>query len=250
MINRKTISNKIISNNIHEDTNPKDALLSSESGSLGMGELIAGRVCILSISLLTVTVYTFLSSPYESLKLIYIFYPLAILLGFCAASALWVKYLSLKGKKPGKTFKLLQIIFDITLLTGIVYVTQDVNSPFLFLYILYSGVTSLFLNLIPSLFLVLISSVFYYTLSACIHWNIISSANELKFYKSVSEIVIQVVNLSCGMILVCVIINFLKSKLRSSNIIIETAKKDIKDIYYKQEKVIRTSVRRHCIYRH
>jgi transcriptional regulator with PAS, ATPase and Fis domain len=222
----KTLFSKIVDNR---------TFLASESAIISMHELIAARICLLSLSLLTISIVSINLPSEQLLQIEFIYTPIALLLGFCAMSLL-----AIKRREPGKLFKTFQVIFDIILATGIIYITGSSESPFLFLFILINGFLALFFNLFTSIIISFLIGASYYTLVYLEKTGYIPLLNNNILNRRFEEIIIQLANITIGMILVSVLINFQKHKLKDKNSQLSLKDETLLEINFRNQMILNT----------
>jgi two-component system response regulator PilR (NtrC family) len=92
--------------------------------------LVSGRLGLVFVALLSSCFATFFRSAEISKSSQFLYTPLALIFGFCALSAIY-----LNKHRPGKIFQTIQVAADIIIVTGVLYITGGMESPFLFLYL-------------------------------------------------------------------------------------------------------------------
>lgn len=103
---------------------------SRPKGDYRISTIIAVRLCLLSLALLLASISTTFGKERGEGVNSGIYYFVAIFFWICALSAIWVK---IRGHS--NFFAIFQLLIDSVLITGIIYYTGGVISPFLFLYI-------------------------------------------------------------------------------------------------------------------
>jgi len=189
------------------------------------GLILAARICLLSVALLAASICTFLFD-YKAIPDNLIYLPIALVFGFTALSALWMR-----RRKPKKAFIYIQLVTDILFVTGAVYVTGAASSPFLFLYLPVVMVSTIMLSLHAALaaaaFAVFNYSLLIYAVSY--RWIPTADGGAIPALPPGGAI-LHIIGLSSGMILVAFLSNLLLNLMRASNRAVEKSKLDIAEL--------------------
>ncbi|MCO6431472.1 MAG: sigma 54-interacting transcriptional regulator [Deltaproteobacteria bacterium] len=188
--------------------------------------LIAARVCLLSVALLSASIATFLYDSVNPALTGYVYLPIAALFAFSAGSALWIKW------KPQKqSFLLLQLTVDVLTATGAIYLTGGPSSPFLFLYLPLVMSASIISTRKVAIFTATLSVAVYGLLAFLMIQQIIPPADgSLAPHQSAQTMVFQISGLYLGMFLTAILTGFLAREMRSSHRIVEQSKKDLEEL--------------------
>ena len=103
------------------------AIKNNQGASISLRWLIWGRVCLLSIALVSVLVTSFFFGIEGEVNSRFLYLPLIFFIAFSAMSAVWYR--------PGVLFTYVQLLADVVIVTGAIYSTGGAISPFLFLYL-------------------------------------------------------------------------------------------------------------------
>ena len=136
----------------NENIAQSDATFVSEANSR---LILAARICLLSVALLAATVCTFLFDL-GAIPERYIYFPIAFLFAFTAISGLWVR-----RHAPRRLFLYVQLIADVIMISGAVYVTGGASSPFLFLYLPVIMASSIIVSREGALFITAVATASY-----------------------------------------------------------------------------------------
>ena len=191
---------------------------------LGVGKLISARMCLLSLVLMVSSYCTFFQEPEIKALVNPIYLPVSLIFAFSVLSSLWVR-----KKSAGKAFLSLQILVDIGVITGIVWVTGGAISPFLFLYLPVVMMASLLLSRAPSILAALTAGTAYGVLTWGMVQGYIPTANGLPAADPPANgYFLQLVGLFSALVLVAVLTHFLKKQLDASR---KVAKQSVKDLF-------------------
>ena len=174
--------------------------------------VLAIKACALVVTLLSATVSGFFGGP-DALDRVKALYPaLAALFLFCGASALWLKY-----RLPTARFLWWQMVADVALVTGIIYVTGASTSPFLFLYLPLVMMAAILVSRRAALAVTALASASYLGLMLSLHYRLLASPDGISTVYVISEgVALQIVGLISAMFLIAVATSFLAVSLRSS----------------------------------
>lgn len=192
--------------------------------------LLASRICLLSLALVSASASTFLYDYQNSAKSL-IYFPIGLLFAFTALSAIW-----LKKNKDRKEFLFIQLSADLITITGAVYITGAYSSPFIFLYLPLVMAASVTASQRVGLTLSAVSILSYALLAVLISNGIIPTADGDNIpYFSGAKLTFQIVGLGSGMILVTVLTSYLAKIMRSSRAIIEQSQRNIQQLSHSQK---------------
>ena len=191
---------------------------------LGVGKLISARMCLLSLVLAVSSYCTFFQEPAMKAFVAPIYYPVSLIFAFSIISSLWARKNSV-----GRGFLLLQILVDIGVITGIVWITGGAISPFLFLYLPIVMMASLLLSRASAVFTALMAGTAYGILTWGMVQGYIPTANGLPAADPPANgYLLQLVGLFSALVLVAVLTQFLKQQLTASR---QVAKQSVKDLF-------------------
>lgn len=192
--------------------------------------LLASRICLLSLALVSASASTFLYDYQNTTKSL-IYFPIGMLFAFTALSALW-----LKKNKDRKEFLFIQLSADLITITGAVYITGASSSPFLFLYLPLVMAASVTASQAVGLIMSAVSVVVYALLVVLISHGIIPTADGSGIpIFSGAKLALQIIGLGSGMILVSVLTSYLAKIMRSSRVIIEQSQRNIEQLSHSQK---------------
>jgi len=187
--------------------------------ALNLRWLAAGRGGLLLLSLLS----AFVTSRQDSelgLLAANLFIPLLSILGFSLVSLLWIR----KGMFAAYT----QLVTDVVMVTGAVYVTGGAISPFLFLYLTPVMIAALFFSRRTALIIAGVGSAAYSILMyALIDGWILTARGELFNDTPVSDVFLQIIGLSSAMVLIGVLTSYLSRRLRSTTELVQRSSEDL-----------------------
>lgn len=191
---------------------------------------MAGKIAFLGLALFSASFSMIFLDNDHGKNVDFIFRPIAILFGFCAISTIW-----LRSHKPGAYFLALQIVSDLLIITGIIYITGGPISPFLFLYIPLVLVASMLASSTMAIATALGSIISYGLLCSLLLAEMIPSASGDKVDLPGYGLATQIIGLASALLLSVLATNFLMKKLRFTSEIAEKSEQDILDLTKAQE---------------
>lgn len=196
--------------------------------------LLAGRVILLVCALLSAGFSSLFNEPAEYDRIQFIYTPIGMLLAISAASMWWIHQ-----RKTGLLFWGAQLLLDIGLVTGIVYVTGGPISPFLFLYLpLVMAETTVF-SRTAGLGASALSGISYLSLILAMLEGGLQPADGTPVVPlPASGIALQVIGLCSGMVLVAVLTSYLTKAVRSSLVLFQESQRALDDLRRKQHALI------------
>ncbi len=191
--------------------------------------LVVARLLVLFFAMVFATISSY-SVLWSTAAFNIVFSSLGFLFAFCAASAWW-----LRNRKPGPVFTVLQLLGDVFVITGVIYITGGPHSPFLFLYLPVVMLVSILFRRSIALFVVAACSIEYAVLAYGLATGWIPSV----FGDDVGApphggYFLQFVGLSSGMFLTALATGFLAKKLHFS---VEESQRSISELG-KQQKLL------------
>lgn len=206
-----------------------------DSSEAGVGWYLTVRLIILFVALVVISVAIFFLNiePRRSFLMLYL--PIGFLFGVSVVSALWMK---LKGGWSS-LFLQSQLLVDVFIITGIIYVSGGATSPFLFLYLPLVMASAIFFSRASALQTSILSSLAY----AVLVWSL-QNGNVVPFDGAAIEQVprgglfLQWLGLSSAMILVSVATSFLTRSLSSSRAQVEDSKRSQLELLYRQSSLL------------
>lgn len=170
----------------------------------------------------------------EKQRVNWLYGAISLLLTFCLLSSLW-----LRRHTAGKYFAYTQLCVDAGLITGIVYISGALISPFLFLYLPLVMGAAIILSRSAALIMTLLCSVIYglFSLSLLKGWIPLADGSTY-LQLPTSGLPLQITGLSSGMLLVAVLSALLITRLRSSYSLIEQSRHDISKLNNQQRELI------------
>lgn len=173
--------------------------------------ILTARICFLSFALITAT-FTSLFSEENLIPKNYIFTPIAILFGVSAVSAFWIR-----KHKVKPLFIYLQLLIDMSAITGAVYLTGAVSSPLVFMYLPLIMAASILLDRKSVLLLIFLSAASYLLMSVSINRGWMPTADNGPVPSMpTGGIFLHMIGLTSGMILVSFLSSYLRKIIRSS----------------------------------
>jgi two-component system response regulator PilR (NtrC family) len=195
--------------------------------------IIGFRLTLLWIALLSVSYSTFFTSSEVAGRIGFLFYPLAGLFIFSAASAFILRWYA-----DNQKFLLGQLLVDIAMLTGIVYVTGGPASPFLFLYLPLVMVAAILLSRAHALLLASLGASAYSLLVLGMYEKIIVPADGTGIiHIPVGGFALQCLGLTSAMVLVGVATSFLRRSLYAGFQLAERSAADLSKLGKEQEEL-------------
>lgn len=195
--------------------------------------LLTTRILLLIVSLISACVSVIINGATSFNRVGFIFGPIAVLLGISAASSLWIR-----KRKASLAFTYVQLIVDVLLITGIIYITGGPISPFLFLYLPLVMASSILLSRRTALILAGLSGLAYSMLSVALIQGWVPPANGTIFVEAPSGgFFLQVIGLCSGMVLVAVLTSYLTRVIQSSHQVAEQSKRDLVVLSGKQKEL-------------
>jgi DNA-binding NtrC family response regulator len=192
--------------------------------------MLVVRVCLLSIALLTASFWSF-ANNWGGIPDKLIFAPIGILFAFTGISAFWMR-----KNKPNQKFIYLQLIADILLVTGAIYLTGGASSPVLFLYLPMVMATALIVSRAAALGITVFSTTLYSALTFAIHNHIIPTADGGPIPTiSLNNIFLQIFGLTSGMILVAILTDTLTRLMKASQSEVQQSRRDIAELNSSQK---------------
>jgi two-component system response regulator PilR (NtrC family) len=196
--------------------------------------MVAGRLCILALVLLGSSVASVVWPEFAVNRVERIQFPLAAMFAFSAFSAWW-----LRGHAVGVVFVATQLLADIVVITGIIYVTGDTISPFLFLYLPHIMAASILLSRRVALVLSVAATIGYLMMVSAIAWKYVPAADgTFELQSPTGGVLLQVVGLLSAMVLIAIATSFLKGKLTFSRANAEQFKRDFSKLDQEQRALI------------
>jgi len=181
------------------------------SPALDLRMLVAGQTCLLSLGLLVLTIGHEVAPEHVASWQI-LRSPIALLFGFCAGSALW-----LRVRPPGPVFLYLQLGSFIAMVTGLVYITDGPLSPLLFLYLPLVMVVAALIDRTRALIVSLLAGSSWAILAgAMVQGRILCLDGTRLTGVSPAEVLLQTIGLCSAMVLVTIATSYLTRKLRAS----------------------------------
>ena len=214
-----------------ESTQPNVRTASEESP---MRFLIAGRLCVACLALISSSVST-LSNPDRSNDFFHIVsLPIALIFAVCGISAVY-----LKSHAPGAIFKTTQIVADVLAVTGIVYVSGGLISPFLVLYVPLVMSVSLTCSRNWAIFASFLSAICYGLLA----YGLTSLSIPTAFANDVVQMPpnglgLQIVGLLSGMVLVSIATGYISRELKKSDSLVEQSRREFSALEGRQQALI------------
>lgn len=195
--------------------------------------IIALRLCLLSIALLSASISTTLSRERGDVVHAEIYYFVALFFSICAASALWVK---VRGHSIA--FAVLQLFVDAVLITGIIYYTGGIISPFLFLYIPLIMFASVVFSLKIAVWVALVSIGSYALLAAGLNLRVISPAYGVSQSMPPLGILQQIVGLLFASLLAVAFTLYLHRRAHISEAIARESHETIQELSQRERMLI------------
>ncbi|MCB0317305.1 MAG: sigma 54-interacting transcriptional regulator [Bdellovibrionales bacterium] len=197
--------------------------LPEDNKVLGVSKLISARMCLLGLVLAVSSYCSFYQEPHIRQLVSPLYLPIILIFAFSILSSLWVKQ-----KSVGNIFLCIQVIVDISIITGIIWVTGGAISPFLFLYLPLVMMTSLLISRRLSVLLAVFTGTAYGVLTWGMVQGFIPTANGLPAAESPANgYILQLVALYSALILVSVLTQFLKDQLTTSRQLIKQSEHDL-----------------------
>ena len=114
------------------DTRTAEGELGTPGAAGDVSSLLVGRTGFLLLALLTslVNTFAFHDGRVSNGDIFSIYGPLSALFVFTALSVLWMR-----ARAPGASFNAAQLVADVVMVTGVVYVTGGPLSPLSFLFL-------------------------------------------------------------------------------------------------------------------
>lgn len=200
---------------------------------LDLRAVISARIIILLAGLCGTIAQSWLDESGNFARVQFLYVPIALLLILSVASLLY-----LKRRSAGAFFTHLQLIGDMLIVTGAVYVTGGPTSPFLFLYLgpvmasatLYSRNTALTVGAAGlSAYALLLTALYR-------GWFDPAAIDDV--LPPLSGALLQLIGVGSAICLVAVLTSFLAGRLRSSAQIIATSERAIYDLSQRQKLLV------------
>ncbi len=203
----------------------------NNSSPITLRWFIWGRVCFLSLALVSALFTSFFYGSEGETKSGFLFVPILFFITFSALSAKWYR--------PGILFNYVQLFADVIIVTGAIYSTGGAISPFLFLYLTPVMAAALVLSRRSALVVSAISTGAYsLMMGSLLKGWILTSTGEIFNDYPAGGLLLQIIGLSSAMILVAVCTSYLGGKLRISTALVEQSKLDLLDLHRKQQTIV------------
>ena len=199
-------------------------------GLMDLSWLLAGRICLLSCTLLLIAVGPYIAPSGLVSRLSLLVKPIAFLFALSAISAVWVR-----GHGSHRLFTAAQLALDIVIITGIIYVTGGPLSPFLFLYLPLVMLVASFMSRHMALLTGFVGATLYGLLAFGLQYGIILfPGGERLSEPPPGGTLLQVIGLGSAIILVAVATSFLTRSLKSNYQIAMQSEKRLVELSNKQ----------------
>lgn len=202
--------------------------------SVELYAMIGVRATILLFALITViTLSIRLPEPF-SISLTWLYSTIALLFLFCLISAIWLQLFS-----ANKPFIYLQFIVDIAMISGIIYISGGLISPFLFLYLPLVMAAAIILSRQGALIIAVLCTIAYSSFSlSMVAGKIVPANSGAELQLPTSGLTLQIIGLSSGMLLIAFLTSLLINRLKSSYRLIEQSRIDIRELNNQQKELI------------
>ncbi|RMG41204.1 MAG: PAS domain-containing protein [Candidatus Dadabacteria bacterium] len=203
--------------------------------SFDAGWLILVRACFLTLMLISIVVHnaTHLDNTGSVMQLLYL--PILLLYVFCIASGVYLK----RVKTPGSTFIYTQLIVDIAVITGLIWISGGPISPFLFLYLPLIMAAAILMSQRVALAIALATAAAYSLLIWGLLQGVIPSADpNAGVITPQGGVLFQLLGLLSALVLVAVATSYLKKKLASSYEMVLQSRRDFFEISNRQKLII------------
>ncbi|MEZ4753014.1 MAG: sigma 54-interacting transcriptional regulator [Bdellovibrionota bacterium] len=208
--------------------------LPEDTKILGVGKLIAARMCLLGLLLMVASYCTFSNSLYLKKIAATLYAPIGITFAISIFSSLWAKKHS-----SGKLFLQAQILIDTMLITGIVWISGGAISPFLFLYLPVIMMAALLLPQTPAILSAVLAGLVYTFITWGMLRGYIPTVDGLPAADPPARgYLLQLLGLSSALILVVFLTQFLKNQLAASRKLVEKSTRDLFEANHKQKALI------------
>jgi two-component system response regulator PilR (NtrC family) len=216
------------------ESNPTSGGSLSEQQLINPLWVVAVRLCITVTALLSVTICTFFGAEETAARVSFLFTPVAAVFLLNAASALWLQY-----AKKSSLFYFVHVLIDVQLVTGVVFITGGSASPFVFLYLLLVMVAAALISRSAGLATAFFSTASYITLITLLTVGTISPADGMPLTgENTANLIVQIVGLSCGMILVAVGTSFLRNRLIFTYSLVSESQKNLLALSDNQDRLL------------
>lgn len=196
--------------------------------------LVVIRVAVLTVVLVAAIFAPLFYGESVSVYTARLFPALGLLFGVSALSGLWLLW-----RDSSASFAYVQLLIDVVVVTGIVYVTGGPASPFLFLYLPVVMAAAIILSRTSGLIIAAVAGATYSTLV----WLLVGGMLPLvdgsrSVVLPTGGILLQTTGLMSAMILIAVATSYLTRKLRSSYLLVEQSRRDLVELGSRQRELI------------
>jgi len=205
------------------------------SPEAGIGWYLAIRLLVLFVALLSITVAIFILNAGPRASLLMLYFPIGLLFGISVIGALWFRV-----KRSWSTLFLhSQLLVDVFIITGIIYVSGGSTSPFLFLYLPLVMASAIFFSRASALQTSLLASLAY----AVMVWNLqlgyLPPFDGIELVQAPrGGLFLQWLGLSCAMVLVSIATSFLTRSLTFSRALVEDSQKNQQELIQRQSSLL------------
>lgn len=197
--------------------------------------LLGARITLLLVSLLSAAYCTLFGAIDGARQMQFMYGPMQLLFALSIASCLWLKWRS----NTGRFFTWAQLLLDVIIVTGVVYLTGGAVSPFLFLYLLLCMGGTFVFSRRTGFAVSAASTLAYCGLVWLMVTDVIPPADgSLQPEIPASGLMLQVLGLLSGLILVTILTSFLVRKVVSSYKLIAESRKELLSVIQKQQVLI------------
>ena len=189
----------------------------------GSSWLIGLRLSFLGLALFSASFVAFFTDISSAIEIDLAFTILAFLFAFCLGSSLWVR-----EREAGAVFKQLQVLADIFIITGVVYLTGGPISPFLFLYLPVIISAAVACSRRTAFVATIYATFAYGALVAALFFGLIHPADGSAVVELPrGGVFLQVVGLSSAMFLIAVATSYLSKRLEAQMRLVELSRIDM-----------------------
>jgi hypothetical protein len=195
--------------------------------------IVFARLLLLSLILMSLAVRSFFMGKESAEQVQFLYVPLAMLLGITGISALFLRWY-----RDSNWFFFGQLFIDVSLVTGVIYITGGPASPFLFLYLPLVMVAAVFLTRLHALILGAFSASAYISLAyLMVHQVLTPSDGSSRVHVPAGGIILQCIGLTSALILVAIATSFLRKNMKAGFQLAERSAESLQKLSAEQAKL-------------
>lgn len=201
-----------------------------DTAVLGNGAYLAARVCLLSIALLSASVFSFYVDTTSLSHVKLIFTGIAFIFALHALSGLW-----LIRSKPGQKFSQFQLISDVLIVSALVYATGGPISPFLYLYLPLGVAAAVLLPRRRALAMNIVAA----TCCTLINWSLVfgwlAPLDGQPIRIPLIGLLVQTLGICSAMVLTAIGTSSFKKRLSTSSALVSQSRADLSALHERQQ---------------